>query len=128
MKLQKSQTVFMIFYLMFRTLIEFLIILFVITAGPISLFILLPVMSLGIIGYNYQIHIQKQNQKHVKFTYIFNMGYSILIAVIGRLYFTEGDLMVDMSPRFYALGGVLCLLEILKYIVLEKGSKNLQKD
>jgi hypothetical protein len=85
-------------------------------------------MSLGIIGYNYQLHIQKHNQTKVKFTYIFNIGYSILIAVIGRLYFTEGDLMVDMSPRFYALGGVLCLLEILKYVVIEKGSKSLQKD
>ena len=128
MTLQKSQMVFLIFYLIFRTLLEFLIIFFVITAGPISLFVLLPVMSLGIIGYNYQLHIQKHNEKHVKFTYIFNMGYSILIAVIGRIYFAGGHLMVDMSPRFYALGGVLCLLEILKYLVLEKGSKNLQKN
>lgn len=120
MKLQKSQTVFLIFYLIFRTLLEFLIIFFVITAGPISLFVLLPVVSLGIIGYNYHLHILKKNEKRVKFTYLFNIGYSILIGVIGKLYYTEGSggsLMADMSPRFYAVGGVMCLLEIFKYLI-----------
>jgi hypothetical protein len=132
MKLQKSQTVFLIIYFLIRTLLEFFISFFLILTifehNELLLFVLLPVVSLGIIGHNFRLNILQKNKKQVKFTYLFNIGYAIIIAAIGKIYFSGGGFCIDSSPVFFAVGGGVCLLEILKYVVIEKGSKNIEKD
>ena len=132
MKLQKSQTVFMMIYFLIRTLLEFLISFFLILTifehNEILLFVLFPIVSLGILGHNFRLNILQKNKKQVKFTYLFNIGYAIIIAAIGKIYFSGGGLCIDSSPIFFAVGGGVCLLEILKYVVIKKGSKSMQKD
>ena len=132
MKLQKSQTVFMIIYFLIRTLLEFIIsfflILIILEYNELFLFVLVPVVSLGILGHNFRLNILQKNTKQVKFTYLFNIGYAIIIAVIGKIYFAGGGFCLDSSPIFFAVGGGICLLEMLKYFVLAKGSQNIEKD
>ena len=120
-----NQMAFMIIYLLIRTSLDIFFI-FYITASkdPSPWLAIFPVINLGIIGYDFYLNIIKRttNQVQVKFTYIFEFCYSILLAIVGRIYFVpeEGVLEIDVSPIIYFFSVFLGLLEIGKYLMLEK--------
>jgi hypothetical protein len=84
----RNQIVFMIFYLLIRTGLDLFLIFFILLAEDLisPWFAVLPVSSLGIIGYGLYLDILKTSGKQVISTFIFNIGYSIILAIIGRIY------------------------------------------
>ena len=131
--LNLNQKAFMLTYLLIRTSLDIFFI-FYLTGykDPSPWLAVFPVMNLGIIGYDFYLNSIKRttNQIQIKFTYIFEFCYSILLAIVGWRYFVpeEGSFEIDVSPIIYFFSVFLGLLEIVKYLMFEKKRIKMQNE
>ncbi len=114
MEFSKNKTINTTYYI-FRILPEFILLAYFM--GTILL--ILPVVSLLILGHNAYSHYKSKPKKRVKFYRIFNMVYSVLIFLNGCMWLAGGNFGAFHAPIFFFIGVYFCVLEILKYFLID---------